>query len=1259
MTYEHTFVVRGATCSHHCPQRISKVISALPGVLSVDVDVSTWQVVVTSTLVETFTLLSVVADAGYSAGLSASSCVLTAYESQQPDIEKAPLFAVPSTALRSDLGENSKVLWVHYQSQADIPTTILGVDGSPLWKLRTSHSRSFAFRAANVEEAVLMSLPGVLAVKAVDSETCLLQATVSVGSILVARAFARGVDLAEAVVETSPSDSQHVQAEKPVSVSEVQLIATRDTPSLVFTIKGMRCQRGCADYISSLVREAKLHNVSSVECSFSTGLLTLSLAEEGPYDPTLREQIASIVSAAGYQLEAEDQRNSSVEATPSQSDRGSKRQSRGYEHVASSLFTSVDSQVDVPLIEEFASVFQVKGMTCASCAAAISRAVNALPGVVHVDVAVLLDKATVYHDPNCTDRDRIAQAIMDAGYEVEFITDSAQEKSRSSGKAPIIRRYRVSGMSCPHHIEDVKAALFMADPSHVVKVDVLDSKDKDGVVEGWQFRSEEQRDVVVHSVSASRESVPLGPRALLKILSSLELSASLVSNVEDERIREALMRTEEIKMWKSRFLWSLLFTIPVVVIAMGLVWIPAIHMNRNVWLTLGFVQLALTSYVQFVSGAVFHRHAWLALRSGSATMDVLISIGTLAAYLYSVFSLAYMVAVPSYLGDFFFETAAALIAFMLLGKYLENVAKGKSSEAMIKLLDLKPSKAFVICGLDRSNVEEIDASLIEEGDILRVRAGDKMPCDGEVEDGSALVDESMLTGESMPVRKQKEMPIIGGTIVREGVLFIRAARLGDDSTLSQMLKLMENAQSSKAPSQRLADRISTVFVPCIIVLSIFVFFIWLGITLSGTVSTAPLHPAVFSLIVAIAVLVVACPCALGLATPTAVLVGCGVGAMFGILIKSGEALEFAASSRIVCFDKTGTLTQGKPRVETHEFYDFVQGDSTVIVRSEILELVRILESQSEHPIAAAIVAFIETMQAQTGKPQSASECKSFQTFPGQGVTGVFEIGEAEVNVVVGTEQFLISCGARFPSACRKQLSASVQAGLSIVLVSVRGEVVAQFGLGDTVRTDAAATVAALGTMGMRVYMVSGDNVAAAERVGKIVGIPSERVVAGVLPSGKIETIRRLQAEGILLHESAGQKKQGSAIPIRHKVIHVGDGLNDAPALMQADVGVAVAAGTDVALESAGIVLMKDCIWDVVIAIHLARTVLRRIWINYGWALGYNIVAIPIAAGVLYPLVQYMVPPIAAGVAMVLSSLSVLLSSLLLKRYQPPGSRVLI
>eukprot|EP00762_Andalucia_godoyi_P004809 ANDGO_07251.mRNA.1 putative copper-transporting ATPase HMA5 len=507
--------------------------------------------------------------------------------------------------------------------------------------------------------------------------------------------------------------------------------------------------------------------------------------------------------------------------------------------------------------------FAVKRMRRASCAAAISRDVKVLPGVTQVDVAVLLDEVTVSHDFLLSNNDTIAGAITECRFEAFFVSDSVIQKTQTKNAPPIVYGYEVSGVSCHRRVDSVKVACFMANPLHVVKVDALSSSGCGQYVPAHKSAVEKKCHVVASSETKELGSPVPGPRILLNATHSPNFSAYQVT----ERIRESVLRTREIRSWRKRFLSSLIFTIPVVIIAMGLVWVPSIHMNRYLWMSLGFVQFVLSSYVQFVSGTVFHKQALIALRGGSTTMDVLISIGTFAAYIYSVFSLAYMAADASFQGDFFFEAAASLIAFMLLGKYLENVAKSKSSEAMTKLLDLKPSNAIPVTGIDRSiDNERIVASLIEEGDIPLVKIAGKIPC-----------DEAVLTRESMPVQNRTNLSAMGGTVVHEGMLFIRASRLGDDATLSQILRLMENVPSSKVPSQRLASRISGIFVPVIIAHAIVGYFIWLGVTLSDAVLASPLHPSVFSSVVS-----------------TAVLIGCSVGATLGILINSGKDLGLAS-----------------------------------------------------------------------------------------------------------------------------------------------------------------------------------------------------------------------------------------------------------------------------------------------------------------------------------------------------------------------------
>ncbi len=617
-----------------------------------------------------------------------------------------------------------------------------------------------------------------------------------------------------------------------------------------------------------------------------------------------------------------------------------------------------------------------------------------------------------------------------------------------------------------------------------------------------------------------------------------------------------------------------------------------------------YMGLILATPVQFIAGAQFYRGFWHAIKQRMGNMDTLIAIGTSAAYFYSLTATFWLVEEPV-----FYEVAAMLITFVILGKLLEARAKGKTGDAIKKLMGLAAKTARVVHG-----GEEIDIPVeqVVAGDIVVVRPGDKVPVDGVVVEGSSSVDESMLTGESIPVEKHAGDIVIGATINKLGSFRFRATKVGKDTALAQIVRLVEDAQGSKAPIQRFADYISSYFVPAVVVLAIVTFAVWLflGPTLfPGAIGE--FTPFVKALLVGTAVLVIACPCALGLATPTAIMVGTGKGAENGVLIKSGEALETTHKTKAIVFDKTGTLTHGKPVVTEYELF----AEDGAATRDEFFRLAAALERSSEHPLAEAIVNHAK----ETGV--ALPDVSGFTAVPGHGVEGDVE-GR---RVVLGNRKLMAREGIEISqwAARIEQLEGE---GKTVMLTAIDGAPAGLIAVADTLKENSREAVERLGKMGVEVYMITGDNRRTAEAIAAQAGIDPAHVLAEVLPEHKAAEVAKLQARGI-------------------SVAMVGDGINDTPALAQADIGIAMGAGTDVAMETGGIVLMKDDLRDVVTAIELSRATIRRIRWNFVWALGYNSLGIPIAAlGFLRPEL--------AGAAMALSSVSVVSSSLLLKRFKP-------
>jgi len=596
--------------------------------------------------------------------------------------------------------------------------------------------------------------------------------------------------------------------------------------------------------------------------------------------------------------------------------------------------------------------------------------------------------------------------------------------------------------------------------------------------------------------------------------------------------------------------------------------------------------------IQFIAGARFYRGAWAAFRNRTSNMDTLIVVGTTAAYAYSVWV---MLAKP--MADQYFETAAVLITFVLAGKYLEASAKGKTGEAIRKLMDLKPKTATVLRD-GRETVIPVDD--VRVGDIVVVKPGEKIPVDGVITSGSTSVDESMITGESIPVEKSEGSTVIGSTINKHGSFAFKATKVGADTTLAQIIRLVEDAQGSRAPIQRFADVVSSWFVPSVIAIALISFGFWYLV--AGKTFA-------FALTIAVSVLVISCPCALGLATPTAIMVGVGKGAVNGILIKSGEALETAQKLDAVIFDKTGTLTSGKPAVT-----DFNAVRS--FDEAEAVKLMAGIEKGSEHPLADAVLEYAKSRGVEPGRTIG------FQAVPGMGVKGMVD-GRL---VLLGNRRLMEANGVDV-KAEEPVLQRLEDEGKTAVILGVDGKPAALAAIADTVKDTSVEAVSKLKEMGIRVYMITGDNRRTANAVGKRLGI--DNVFAEVMPEDKAGYVKKLQAEG-------------------RRVGMVGDGINDAPALAQADVGIAMASGTDVAMESGSVVLMRNNPVDVPKAIVLSRQTMAKIRQNMFWALFYNTVGIPVAAGAFYPFTGWLLSPIIAGGAMALSSVSVVTNSLLLR-----------
>jgi Cu+-exporting ATPase len=932
---------------------------------------------------------------------------------------------------------------------------------------------------------------------------------------------------------------------------------------------------------------------------------------------------------------------------------------------------------------------QIQGMHCQSCEILIQEELNELPGVSNTQVDHKTGLGSLLLDENLTPSEAILTAIKKAGYTANIVQKTAAEKKNNSFKEIAVTKNNLSGnifnpirvvyntrftaegnitgnergileidgqldksqqteFIIPDGKEDESIAYiqkFMQAMGHMEKAEIISSPQPKAAEIATSSslileKAANQTQRVNLSLSGMHCSSCAGliERSLKKVPgvteANVNFAAEKASVVLDESVstrqklieavkksgysavftdeqntqNETLKRKQSIKQLFFKFLVSFVLSAPMIYFMLMdfFKWVPG---TAFLLPYTGIISLILTTPVQFVIGASFYKGMWSALRMKTFNMDSLIAIGTSVAYFYSLINFVnYYLATGSIIGlngakipELYFETAAFLITFVILGKWLEAKAKGQTSEAIKKLMGLQAKNARVI----RNGVtQDIPVDQVINGDTIIVRPGEKIPVDGQISKGSSAIDESMITGESLPVEKHVNDNVIGGTINKTGSFEFLATRVGSETTLSQIIRLVEEAQGSKAPIQAVADRISAYFVPTVIALAFLTFAIWffvLGSTLS------------FALMSFTAVIVIACPCALGLATPTAIMVGTGKGAENGILVKGGEPLEQACKINTIVFDKTGTLTKGKPEVT-----DVIPASN--VDANLVLTVAASLEKQSEHPLAEAIYKAAETQNL------NLSEVDDFAAIPGHGVKGsinqtVYYLGNRKlINEMLGLSVDSIN----------NQMYQLEEQGKTAMILASKESILGVVAVADTVKETSAQAITQLRKMGIEVYMITGDNQRTAQAIARQVGITN--VLAEVLPEDKANEVKKIQQLG-------------------KKVAMVGDGINDAPALAQADLGIAMGSGTDVAMETGGIVIIKNDLRDVVHAIKLSQETMAKIKQNMFFALFYNVMGIPIAARLFVGLGLVLKPEL-AGLAMALSSISVVGNSLLLKLFKP-------
>ncbi|RYI29321.1 copper-translocating P-type ATPase [Bacillus infantis] len=792
--------------------------------------------------------------------------------------------------------------------------------------------------------------------------------------------------------------------------------------------------------------------------------------------------------------------------------------------------------------------FEISGMTCSACAVRIEKGLKKVEGVENASVNLALEKAAVQFDPEKVKQEDIFQKVENLGYKVVI------EKAELA----------ITGMTCAACSARIEKGL----------------KKMDGISDANVNLALERADVVYNPSAVS-------PADLIKRVEKLGYGAAL--RTEEVAGEEQDHREREIERQKGKFTFALILSLPLLWAMAGhfsftsFLYVPEMFMNP-------WVQLALAAPVQFFIGRQFYTGAYKALRNGSANMDVLVALGTSAAFFYSLYLSIKSIGSGGHSVNLYFETSAVLITLIILGKLFEAKAKGRSSEAIKKLMNLQAKTARVI-----RNGEEIEIPLesVMPGDILAVKPGEKIPADGMILEGRTAVDESMITGESVPADKEPGDSVIGATINKNGFIKVQATKVGKDTALAQIIKVVEDAQGSKAPIQRLADKISGIFVPIVVGIAAVVFLIWYLWADPGNFAEA--------LEKLIAVLVIACPCALGLATPTSIMAGSGRAAEYGILFKGGEHLERTHRITTVVLDKTGTITNGKP---------VLTDVLTEMDETEFLAMAGAAEKQSEHPLAEAITAGIKARNI------IMKEAEEFEAIPGYGIKAVV----AGKKLLIGTRRLLGADSIDF-SPAEADLETLESQGKTAMLAAIDGHFAGIIAVADTIKDTSAEAIARLKEMGLEVIMMTGDNKATAEAIGREAGV--DAVISEVLPEGKAEEVKRLQ-------------KQGKIVAM------VGDGINDAPALAVADIGMAIGTGTDVAMEAADITLIRGDLRSISDAIYMSRKTISNIRQNLFWAFGYNTLGIPFAAlGLLAPWL--------AGAAMAFSSVSVVLNALRLQR----------
>ncbi|XP_038155049.1 copper-transporting ATPase 1 [Cyprinodon tularosa] len=1245
------FSIEGMTC-HSCTTTIEGKIGKLKGIKKIKVVLDSQEatVVYLPYLITIQTIIDQIGVAGFKATVKSKSLPL---QLSHRDMER---FIDSQKATLSSPSETSEETEVFI----DTALTRLGVKGM--------HCRSCV---ANIQDNISM-LPGVSSVEVSlekeEASICYDPLKVTVTQLQQAIEA-----LPPGNFKTEPLDFSHTLS--PVSTAlHPRPAATQPcfTQPLVAAvnihIEGMTCN-SCVQSIEGMMSQRKGVRSAQVSLTDHQGVFE--------YDPlhTTPEELKEAVEDMGFDAFLPES-NSLLPASDPILPKSPRIQKKDLDNELHKE-TLLEPTGDTPS----KCYIQIGGMTCASCVSNIERNLKNEAGIYSVLVALMASKAEVRYSSEVTDPLKIAECVRELG----FTASVMENYEGSDGNLELV----VRGMTCASCVHKIESTLVRE--KGVIYTSVA---------------------LATNKAHVKYDAEVIGPRDIIKLIENLGFEASLVKR---DRSASHLDHSKEIRQWRKSFFVSLIFCVPV----MGMMIYMMImdhkmnashHHNatiedRNLYHSNMFLEkqllpglsiMNLLSFlfcvpVQFIGGRYFYIQAWKAFKHKSANMDMLIVLATTIAFSYSLVILIVAMAEKAKVNPItFFDTPPMLFVFISLGRWLEQIAKSKTSEALSKLMSLQATEATVVTLSSDNSIlseEQVEVELVQRGDVVKVVPGGKFPVDGRVIEGHSMADESLITGEAMPVTKKPGSSVIAGSINQNGSLLVSATHVGMDTTLSQIVKLVEEAQTSKAPIQQYADKISGYFVPFIVGISLLTLIAWIIIGFLDFSLVEDFFPGYdrsisrteavirFAFQASITVLCIACPCSLGLATPTAVMVGTGVGAQNGILIKGGEPLEMAHKVQSVVFDKTGTITYGAPKVIQVKMV--VEGNK--MPRSRLLAIVGTAENNSEHPLGAAITKYCK----QELGTESLGTCTDFQAVPGCGIRcqvsnteyllkqadsdsedsnqrsgALVQISDTRLPAnshpltmdpqplsLVQTAAYVVLIGNRewMRRNClqlRPDIDEAMieheRRGRTAVLVAVDNELCAMVAIADTVKPEAELAVHTLTSMGLEVVLMTGDNSKTARAIAAQVGI--RKVFAEVLPSHKVAKVEQLQQAG-------------------KRVAMVGDGVNDSPALAMADVGIAIGTGTDVAIEAADVVLIRNDLLDVVASIDLSKKTVKRIRINFIFALIYNLVGIPIAAGVFLP-IGLVLQPWMGSAAMALSSVSVVLSSLLLKCYTKPSAEKL-